>query len=139
MPTIRIDDEVWSFLQSKAVPLEDTPNDVLRRELKIGGVESAQVNAEDGSGINGYKYQTYDRSTVRSLSIALGDAFHRDDVREFSKRLIHELCNEGSPAMTDRTFWQLAKWCKTGGAYEAGMEHAQKISMAVFGRIIERR
>ena len=139
MPTIRIDDEVWSFLQSKAIPLQDTPNDVLRRELKIGHVDADQVDAEDGSGINGYKYQTYDRSTVRSLCIALGEAFHRDDVREFSQRLIHELSDEGSPAMTDRTFWQLAKWCKTAGAYEAGMEHAQKISLAVFGRIIERR
>ena len=46
--------------------------------------------------------------------------------------------DEGSPALTDQTFWQLAKWCKTGGAYQAGMEYAQKISMAVFGRIIER-
>jgi negative regulator of replication initiation len=134
MPTIRIDDDVWTFLQSKAIPLQDTPNDVLRRELKIG-----REDAEDGSGINGHKYQAYDRSKVRSLCIALGDAFHRDDVREFSKRLIHELCDEGSPAMTDRTFKQLARWCKTGGAYEAGMEHAQKISMAVFGRIVERR
>jgi len=148
MPTIRIDDDVWSFLQSKAIPLQDTPNDVLRRELKISRVDSGQVEAEvnsdrveaeDGSQINGYKYQTYDRNTVRSLCIALGDAFHRSDVREFSKRLIRELCDEGSPAMTDRTFKQLARWCKTAGAYEAGMEHAQRISTAVFGRIIERR
>jgi hypothetical protein len=119
--------------------LQDTPNDVLRRELKIGGVDSDQVEEEDGSEINGYKYQTYDRNTVRSLCIALGDAFHRSDVREFSKRLIRELCDDGSPAMTDRTFKQLARWCKTAGAYEAGMEHAQRISTAVFGRIIERR
>jgi len=134
MPTIRIDEAVWSFLQSKAIPLQDTPNDVLRRELKIG-----RVNAEDDTGINGYEYQPYDRNAVRSLCIALGDAFHRDDVREFSKRLIHELCDEGSPAMTDRTFKQLARWCKTGGAFEAGMEHAQKISTTVFGTIIKRR
>jgi len=131
MPTIRIDDEVWSFLQGKASPLEDTPNDVVRRELKIA--------ADDSGGINGYKYQTYDRRKVRSLCIALGEAFHRDDVREFSERLIRELCDEGSPDMKSRTFRQLARWCKTAGAYEAGMEYAQKISMAVFGRIIERR
>jgi len=87
----------------------------------------------------GYRYQTYDRKKVRSLCIAFGDSFQRDDVREFSQRLMRELCDEGSPAMTDRTFRQLAKWCKTGGAYEAGMEYAQKISTAVFGRIIERR
>jgi negative regulator of replication initiation len=134
MPTIRIDEEVWSFLQSKAIPLQDSPNDVLRRELKIGG-----NSAQDGSGMHRYKYQFYDRDNVRSLCIALGEAFHRDDVREFSKRLAHELCDEASPAMTDRTFWQLAKWCKTGGAYQAGMEYAQKISTAVFGRVIERR
>jgi len=35
MPTIRIDDEVWRYLKSKATPFEDTPNDVLKRELGI--------------------------------------------------------------------------------------------------------
>lgn len=36
MPTIRIDDEVWQALQKKAIPLEDTPNAVLRRLLRLG-------------------------------------------------------------------------------------------------------
>lgn len=31
MPTIRIDDEVYSWLKSQAIPFEDTPNSVLRR------------------------------------------------------------------------------------------------------------
>ncbi len=31
MPTIRIDNEVWSWLQGHARPFEDTPNSVLRR------------------------------------------------------------------------------------------------------------
>jgi hypothetical protein len=35
MPTIRIDDEVWKELKKRAVPLEDTPNSVLRRILKL--------------------------------------------------------------------------------------------------------
>jgi hypothetical protein len=87
----------------------------------------------------GYQYQTYDRSKVRSLCIALGDSFQRDEVREFAQRLMRELCDSTSPAMTSRSFWQLARWCKTGSAYEEGMGHAQKISIAVFGRIIERR
>ena len=30
-PVIRVDDEVWAWLQSHAKPLEDTPNSVLRR------------------------------------------------------------------------------------------------------------
>ena len=31
MPTIRIDNEVWTWLQGHARPFEDTPNSVLRR------------------------------------------------------------------------------------------------------------
>jgi negative regulator of replication initiation len=35
MPTIRIDDEVWRYLQGKARPFEDSPNDVLRRQFGL--------------------------------------------------------------------------------------------------------
>lgn len=35
-PTIRVDDDVYSYLQSQARPFVDTPNDVLRRLLPIG-------------------------------------------------------------------------------------------------------
>jgi negative regulator of replication initiation len=38
MPTIRIDEDVWRHLQTRAKPFVDTPNDVLRRELKIDQV-----------------------------------------------------------------------------------------------------
>ncbi len=30
---IRIDDDIWELLKSKAIPLEDTPSDALRRIL----------------------------------------------------------------------------------------------------------
>lgn len=35
MPTIRIDDEVYAWLQNLARPFEDTPNSVLRRIAKL--------------------------------------------------------------------------------------------------------
>lgn len=35
MPTIRIDEEVYSWLQTQARPFEDTPNTVLRRIAKL--------------------------------------------------------------------------------------------------------
>ena len=38
VPTIRVDDEVYDWLQQRAKPFIDTPNSVLRREL---GIESA--------------------------------------------------------------------------------------------------
>jgi hypothetical protein len=37
MPTIRIDDDVYDWLQQRAKPFKDTPNSVLRRELGIAG------------------------------------------------------------------------------------------------------
>ena len=37
MPVITIDDDVWRELQSRAVPLIDTPNTVLRRILGLNG------------------------------------------------------------------------------------------------------
>lgn len=35
MPTIRIDDDVWRELKNRAEPLEDSPNDVLRRVFRL--------------------------------------------------------------------------------------------------------
>lgn len=34
-PTIRIDNDVWTYLKKKAEPFEDTPNSVLRRLLRL--------------------------------------------------------------------------------------------------------
>lgn len=38
MPTIRIDEEVYAWLQNLACPFEDTPNSVLRRIAKLDDV-----------------------------------------------------------------------------------------------------
>jgi hypothetical protein len=40
LPTIRIDEEVWAWLKSLAVPFEDTPNSVLRR---VSGIDASDV------------------------------------------------------------------------------------------------
>lgn len=48
MPTIRVDDEVWEYLKSKATPLEDTPNDVLRRELHIEHSPKTTASVDQG-------------------------------------------------------------------------------------------
>jgi hypothetical protein len=42
-PTIRIDDEVFSWLQKHARPFEDTPNSVLRR---LAGLDNPQIGKE---------------------------------------------------------------------------------------------
>jgi len=47
MPTIRIDDGVWEELKQRAIPLEDTPNDVIRRAL---GLESGRAGRRQRTG-----------------------------------------------------------------------------------------
>ena len=47
MPTIRVDDEVFAWLQAKARPFEDTPNSVLRREA---GLDRSRVDQGEPSG-----------------------------------------------------------------------------------------
>ena len=42
-PTIRIDDEVYTWLQSQARPFDDTPNSVLRR---VSGLDEATQTKE---------------------------------------------------------------------------------------------
>lgn len=44
MPTIRIDDEVYEWLQKMARPFEDTPNSVLRR---VAGIEKTPPKEEE--------------------------------------------------------------------------------------------
>jgi hypothetical protein len=45
-PTIRIDNEVYAWLQTQARPFEDTPNSVLRRVAGIGSNDVSEENAE---------------------------------------------------------------------------------------------
>jgi len=40
-PTIRIDDEVYGWLQSQARPFEDTPNSVMRRISGLGDAKKS--------------------------------------------------------------------------------------------------
>ncbi len=45
MPTIRVDDEVYAWLQSQAVPFEDNPNSVLRRIAGFNSPERVELKA----------------------------------------------------------------------------------------------
>ncbi len=47
MPTIRIDEEVWRWLQSLARPFEDRPNSVLRR---VAGLDRSPTSEKPAAG-----------------------------------------------------------------------------------------
>lgn len=48
MPTIRIDEEVYSWLKSQAEPFEDTPNSVLRRLAGLNNQNTEEPVAQGG-------------------------------------------------------------------------------------------
>ena len=48
MPVIRIDDELYKWLQERAVAFEDTPNDVIKRELGLDRFASPQPEKDRG-------------------------------------------------------------------------------------------
>ncbi len=55
-PTIRIDDEVYAWLQQQAKPFEDTPNTVLRRFAGIGSTpDKSSPNKRVGRDIGNVK------------------------------------------------------------------------------------
>jgi len=69
--------------------------------------------------IYGCEFENYNRENIRSWAIALGNCLHRSDVWEFTRRLIGEPRDSPQPQITEWTFWQLACWCQTDGAYGA--------------------
>lgn len=50
-PTIRIDDDVYKWLQSQAVPFEDNPNSVLRR---LAGLDEKPVQDRSATAAHAY-------------------------------------------------------------------------------------
>jgi len=56
----------------------------------------------------------------------------------FPDRLRAQLVAAKPPALNSSTLKELAKWCKTDGQYAEGGEIARKISLLLFGRVIDR-
>jgi len=110
MPTIRIDQDVWTFLQSKAKPFEDSPNDVLRRELGLdspaqsgrvaGTLTEERVSARPHGGsltvadrdythqsVRGYELdgKHYPANSFKDVLIGLSDRLRREHLQTFDK------------------------------------------------------
>ncbi len=66
MPSIEIDDDVWGYLQGKAVPFQDNPNDVLRREFGLG---ATQARSADSSRTPAIKASILGRTQTDSVQV----------------------------------------------------------------------
>ena len=76
MPTIRVDDDVYAWLQKQARPFEDTPNTVLRR---VAGLERA-VNVR----------------AVAEMKSAAGPKQAASSTKQLSGRRLNEQWNVGA-------------------------------------------
>lgn len=107
MPTIRIDQDVWVYLQSKAKPFEDSPNDVLRRELGLNRPAAPEQTPadvrissrpHDGSlipadrdythhRVSGYKLdgKQYPANSFKEVLIGVSNQLRREHLQEFDK------------------------------------------------------
>jgi hypothetical protein len=56
----------------------------------------------------------------------------------FPGRLRVQLIDTKPPVLTTSTLKELAKWCKTDGQYAEGGDIARKISLLLFGRLVDR-
>jgi len=66
MPTIRVDSEVYSALQSQAIPFIDSPNSVLRRVLQLRPASGSSVEDEASAGQATAGKETHIRSSART-------------------------------------------------------------------------
>lgn len=85
MPTIRIDDEVFAALQSRARAFVDTPNDVIRRELGLDrttATKAASVGPSPSRGRKGTLNKTPEAEFRIPLLAALEERGGRASVAE---------------------------------------------------------
>lgn len=84
MPVIRIDDDVYKWLQSQARPFEDTPNSVLRRlgaldvQVQQASKEKAVVSSVSIESIMG-KRTGNGRALARREGLQVRQAFYHQD------------------------------------------------------------
>lgn len=80
----------------------------------------------------------FDRQRLQNLVSHFCSAVSREQDKSLATRLRNELLERQSPSIERATFQRLAKWCKTDGIYQDGMEVARQISLLLFGQVIDR-
>ena len=99
MKLIRIDHDVWKLLQEKAVPLEDTPNAVLRRLL---GLDKSQLTKKQNK-----------KSKKRNKRKRLSPHSGRTDQSIFIKPILEVVQDLGGSAQAKDVLNKIEKRMKT--------------------------
>lgn len=80
----------------------------------------------------------FNRRELGRLLLDFESSVKRSRDRSLARRLKRELLQTERPRISGPTFLQLAKWCETGGIYSDGMDVARRMSLLLFGRILDR-
>jgi Mrr N-terminal domain len=147
MPTLRVDDEVYSALQSQAVPFVDTPNSVLRRVLDLDEAGKPAVTKQRRARSEELlSHSAYRPELLIALAERRGSAPAREIINAVGERLRDQLKprdlepnNSGVIRWENRVAWQRLRLKEEGliksgspeGLWElteAGLEEAGKIS-----------
>ena len=93
------------------------------------------------TGVVEYTLRTdFDRARLKSLLENFKAVVKRSQDKSLALKLEEELLQTEPPTMTYQTLSQLAKWCHTHGhIYWDGMEVARKISILLFGQVVDRK
>jgi len=125
-PTIRIDDEVYAWLQQQARPFEDTPNSVLRRIAKLDDQATARERrVEPGpGGRRGTKTaQGAFRVPILKILAELGGEADRTDVLE---RLGKAMARQLTPYDREEIASGSVRWQKSA-EFEVHVMRAEKL------------
>ena len=81
----------------------------------------------------------FDRTELDRLLRTFSGVVRRQIDRSIADKLRRELLDSKPPAISRDTMGQLAKWCKTDNPlYGDGMDVARRISMLLFGTVLDR-
>jgi hypothetical protein len=149
VPTLRVDDEVFSTLQEQATPFVDTPNSVLRRVLGLDEPASQPVTkARRATSGELLPHSFYRPAVLQALAERGGSAPAREIINAVGQRLRDQLKprdfeanNSGVVRWENRVQWQRQRLKEQGlikpdspvGMWEltaAGREEAAKVKAA---------
>ena len=98
-------------------------------------------SAMQDTGTDDYQLRPdFDRARLKSLIGAFRAVVKRKQDQSLANKLERKLLESSPPTITYPTMQQLAKWCHTHGhIYWDGMEVARKISILLFGQVVDRK
>jgi len=115
------------------VKLEIVANEAPARRHRSLASNVADIQA-NGRGLR----PEIDKQNIERLIGELEARVKRRIDMSFPMNLRKELLVAAQPELSLSTIRQLARWCKTDGIYGDGMIVAQKISLALFGVVLDR-